>query len=130
MSTPDATRPPTPESPAPPTEDAYARLHASPEFATLRRRFRRFVFPVTVAFLVWYLLYVVAANYLHDLMAYRIGGSNINVGLVFGLLQFVSTFLIAWLYARRAGRDFDPLAAELRAGYDRDIGETREGAAR
>ncbi len=29
---------------------------------------------------------------------------NINVALVFGLLQFVSTFLIAWLYSRYADR--------------------------
>ena len=37
----------------------YDRLHATPEFAELRRRYRGFVFPATVAFLAWYLLYVV-----------------------------------------------------------------------
>jgi uncharacterized membrane protein (DUF485 family) len=36
------------------------------------------------------------------------------VGLVFGLLQFVSTFLITFLYVRFADRRLDPLAAELR----------------
>lgn len=130
MPTPEPTRSDLAEGDVPPAGDAYARLHASPEFATLRRRFRRFVFPVTVLFLAWYLLYVIAANYLHDLMAYRIGGSNINVALIFGLLQFVSTFLIAWLYARKAGRDFDPLASELRAGYEHDAATGREGATR
>jgi uncharacterized membrane protein (DUF485 family) len=40
---------------------------------------------------------------------------NINVALVFGLLQFVSTFLIAGLYARYANNKLDPLAAQLRA---------------
>ena len=40
---------------------------------------------------------------------------NINVALVFGLLQFVSTFLIAWLYARYADRKLDPLADRIRA---------------
>jgi uncharacterized membrane protein (DUF485 family) len=39
---------------------------------------------------------------------------NINVGLVFGLLQFVSTFLIAWWYARWASRKLDPLADQIR----------------
>ena len=38
---------------------------------------------------------------------------NINVALVFGLLQFVTTFLIAWLYARFADRQLDPLADEI-----------------
>ena len=27
-------------------------------------------------------------------------GGNINVALVFGLLQFVTTFVLAWLYAQ------------------------------
>jgi uncharacterized membrane protein (DUF485 family) len=36
------------------------------------------------------------------------------VALVFGLLQFVSTFLIAWLYSRYASRRLDPLAEQLR----------------
>jgi uncharacterized membrane protein (DUF485 family) len=39
---------------------------------------------------------------------------NINVGYVFGLLQFVSTFLIAWLYERHMDNKVDPLAARLR----------------
>ena len=104
---------------------AYDRLHASEEFGELRRRFRRFVFPATVLFLVWYALYVIAANYFHDFMALRIGG-NINVALIFGLLQFVSTFLIAWLYARKAGRDFDPLAERLKQQFDADVSSGRK----
>jgi uncharacterized membrane protein (DUF485 family) len=36
------------------------------------------------------------------------------VAFFFGLLQFVSTFLIAWTYARFADRRIDPTAAELR----------------
>ena len=35
---------------------------------------------------------------------------NINVALIFGLGQFVSTFLIAWLYSRYMNRHVDPLA--------------------
>ena len=38
-----------------------------------------------------------------------------SMALVFGLLQFVSTFLIAWLYVRYADRRLDPLAAQLKA---------------
>ena len=39
---------------------------------------------------------------------------NINVGLIFGLLQFVSTFVITMLYVRYANRKLDPLAEKLR----------------
>jgi uncharacterized membrane protein (DUF485 family) len=43
---------------------------------------------------------------------------NINVALVFGLLQFVTTFLIAWLYARFADRKLDPVADRIRADIE------------
>ena len=94
-------------------DPVYDRLHEMAEFTELRRRYRGFVFPATVAFLVWYLLYVILSNWASDFMGAKLIG-NINVALVFGLLQFVSTFLIAWLYARYAGRHFDPLAERIR----------------
>ena len=39
---------------------------------------------------------------------------NITVGLIFGLLQFVSTFAITIWYVRYADRRLDPLAEQLR----------------
>ena len=39
---------------------------------------------------------------------------NVNRGIVFGLLQFVSTGLITWLYVRHANKKLDPLATEIR----------------
>ncbi|WP_344975787.1 DUF485 domain-containing protein [Salinactinospora qingdaonensis] len=96
-----------------PPEGDWARVQASPEFQELRRRLRTFVFPMTAIFLGWYLLYVLVAAYAHDFMAIKLVG-NINVGLVFGLLQFVSTFVITALYVRFAGRRLDPLGDKIR----------------
>lgn len=92
----------------------YEQVQASPEFAELRRKFRAFVFPVTGAFLVWYFLYVLCAAFAPSFMAHKLVG-NINVGLVFGLLQFVSTFAITIVYVRWADRHFDPEADRIRA---------------
>jgi uncharacterized membrane protein (DUF485 family) len=39
---------------------------------------------------------------------------NINIGLIFGLLQFVSTFVITTIYVSYANRHLDPAAARLR----------------
>lgn len=97
---------------AEPHDPVYDQLHASPEFAELRRRYRSFVFPATVAFLSWYLLYVVLSNWAGDLMDTKVVG-NINVALVLGLLQFATTFLLAWVYSRYSTRRLDPLAREL-----------------
>lgn len=92
--------------------DAYIELQKSDDFVDLRRRFRKFVFPMTALFLAWYFLYVLLAAYAPDFMSHKLIG-NINVGLVFGLGQFVSTFAITVLYVRWADREFDPRAEAL-----------------
>ncbi|GAA2727325.1 DUF485 domain-containing protein [Cellulomonas aerilata] len=94
-------------------ETDYERVQRSAEFQALRRRFRTFVFPMTGLFLAWYLVYVLLAAYATDFMSTRLAG-NITVGLVFGLGQFVSTFVITMLYARWANTHQDPIADELR----------------
>jgi len=88
-------------------------MDADPRFVDLRRRFRNFVFPMTVAFLTWYLLYVVLSAFGRGFMDTKVVG-HLNVAFFFGLLQFVSTFLIAWAYSKFANRRIDPVARELR----------------
>ncbi len=106
MSSTDQGSPPTP---SPDWED----IQQSAEFTELRRRMRGFVFPMTVAFLLWYLLYVLLSDYAHGFMSTKLFG-NITVGLVFGLLQFVSTFVITYLYVRFANRRLDPVSEKIR----------------
>jgi uncharacterized membrane protein (DUF485 family) len=94
----------------------YVELSESAEFEELRSRFRRFAVPATVAFMAWYLLYVVMSNWAHDFMSAQVVG-HVNVAVVFGLLQFASTFLIAILYGRYMNKQVDPLARELDERY-------------
>jgi uncharacterized membrane protein (DUF485 family) len=103
----------TPAPPVFPDEGQYVAVQESAEFGALRKAFRGFVFPTTIAFLTWYGLYVILSAYARDFMSTRVIG-NINVALVFGLLQFASTFLIAWLYAWYADNRLDPVAQRLR----------------
>jgi uncharacterized membrane protein (DUF485 family) len=94
--------------------DPYVEVQQSQEFGQLRKALRGFVFPMTIAFFLWYLLYVVMSAYARDFMDTKVFG-NINVALLFGLLQFLTTFLIAWLYERYSRRRLDPLAEQLKA---------------
>ena len=96
-----------------PIPTVYEEVQRTPEFQELRHRLRRFVFPMSVAFLLWYLLYVLLASYAPAFMSIKLAG-NINVGLVIGLLQFVSTFAITTVYVRYANRRLDPAGAKLR----------------
>ncbi|GGK77941.1 membrane protein [Planomonospora parontospora subsp. parontospora] len=91
----------------------YEQAQASERFQELKRRFRAWTFPMTAAFLAWYLLYVVLSGWARDFMGTKVLG-NINVALIFGFLQFVSTFGIAWAYSRHMEKKIDPIADEIR----------------
>ncbi|MEO5710324.1 MAG: DUF485 domain-containing protein [Nocardioidaceae bacterium] len=94
----------------------YQELHDSDDFKELRQKYRAFAVPYTLAFLAWYLLYVVMSNWATGFMNIKLVG-HINVALVFGLLQFLTTFGIAYLYSRHARTHLDPLAGELEKRY-------------
>ena len=99
----------------------HERVKAGPEFTELRRRLRRRVFPLTAAFLLWYLAYVLLASYAREFMATPVSG-GITTGLLVGLAQFVSTFALTTAYVRFAERRLDPLAAQIRSVVERESG--------
>ncbi|HZA18170.1 MAG TPA: DUF485 domain-containing protein [Pseudonocardiaceae bacterium] len=101
--------------------DPWTTAQHSAEFATLRRKLRGFIFPMTAFFLAWYFLYVLLAAFAPQFMAIKVLG-NINVGLLIGLLQFVTTFAITTAYVRFANKNLDPIGTRIR--------EQIEGAAR
>ena len=92
----------------------FVAIQQSDEFTTLRRRVLLFVFPMTALFLSWYLTYVLASAYAHEFMSTRVFGV-VNIGLLFGMLQFVSTIVLTLAYARYARRRLDPQVDDVRA---------------
>ncbi|MEX2291443.1 MAG: DUF485 domain-containing protein [Mycobacteriales bacterium] len=102
-----------------PVETSYLVMQESPEFQELRRRYRGWVLPVALGALVWYFAYVALAAYAADFMGQRLVG-NINVGLVLGLLQFVSTFAVTALYIRHADKSLDPASQRLREKFEEE----------
>ncbi|MFE7777487.1 DUF485 domain-containing protein [Streptomyces sp. NPDC057445] len=109
----------TDTSPAQLTTEKFADVQESAEFGELRRSYRSFAFPLTVAFIAWYLLYVLLSNYAGGFMGTKVFG-NINVALVLGLAQFATTFLIAWFYARHAADKLDPKADAIKSRMEGD----------
>lgn len=111
----------TPPDQATRHDPVYDRLAATPEFEQLRSRYRGFVIPATAAFLAWYLLYVIMSNWAAGFMNTQVIG-NINVALIFGLLQFVTTFGLAYFYSRFSNAKLDPLARGLEQAYRDEVG--------
>jgi uncharacterized membrane protein (DUF485 family) len=101
------------------TGSQFVAVQASPEFQELRNRLRRFVFPMTAVFLIWYFVYVMLGAFAHDFMATKVWG-DINIGILIGLGQFVTTFLITFIYVRFANRELDPRAAAIRSELEGD----------
>ncbi|MFE2412258.1 DUF485 domain-containing protein [Kitasatospora sp. NPDC059408] len=93
--------------------EVYRTVQASEAFQDIRRSYRSFVFPVSSAFLAWYLAYVAAQAAAPELMRTPVAGP-LNVAWLLGLLQFASTFLLTWLYARNARTKRDRAALGLR----------------
>ncbi len=91
----------------------FAAIRRSPDFLRFRRRLLMFTVPLTVVFFSWYMTYVLLAAYAHDLMSTKVFGS-VNVGLLLGLSQFVTTVVIMLGYVRFAKRRIDPDVAALR----------------
>ncbi|OZM70513.1 clumping factor B, partial [Amycolatopsis antarctica] len=58
-----------------PADDLWQEVHESQDFRELKRRLRVFVFPMTGLFLVWYLLYVLLADYAHGFMSTKVVGN-------------------------------------------------------
>jgi uncharacterized membrane protein (DUF485 family) len=114
----------------PPVVD-YRAIQQSPEFQTLRRTHRNFVFPVLGACLAWYFAYVLLASYAHDFMSTPVFGS-INVAMLLGLAQVVTTFAVTTWYVHFANRRLDPLATEIRDEIEADAApaSATEGANR
>ncbi|MFG2129629.1 DUF485 domain-containing protein [Streptomyces sp. NPDC048751] len=93
--------------------DVYLEVQRSAAFQEVRTRYRRFVLPSFVVFFTWYVGYVVTATTAPGFMARPVAGA-VNVAMLAGLGQFLSTFLLTWGYARHARLRRDRAALELR----------------
>jgi uncharacterized membrane protein (DUF485 family) len=99
-----------------PAEEAVTVAEAvgkDPEMVELEHRHQRFVWPVTIFFLVYYLSLPILAGVAPDLMGTKVFG-QFTFGYLFALSEFLMAFVVAWVYARWAASRMDPLAADLR----------------
>ncbi|MEZ5188544.1 MAG: DUF485 domain-containing protein [Microbacterium sp.] len=103
---------------SPPGGVDYIAVEQSASFVELKRRHRSFVWPLTIAFLVWYFAYVLLSSFAAEFMGTRVWG-DITIGLLLGLGQFVTTFAITMAYVSYANRRVDPLSAEIRGELEK-----------
>ncbi|WP_285516610.1 DUF485 domain-containing protein [Streptomyces sp. NBRC 14336] len=106
--------------------EVYLEVQRSAAFQEVRSQYRRFVVPAVLGFLAWYIGYVVTATTAPALMARPVAGA-VNVAMVAGLAQFLTTFLLTWAYTRHARLRRDRAALELRWDTQEMTRGTRSG---
>ena len=119
--------PTTGRMPAGEAVTATEAVGRDPEMVELEHRHSRFVWPVTIFFLVYYLSLNVLAGTSPGLMGRKLFG-EFTFGYLFALSQFVMAFVVAWVYARWAARRMDPLASDLRHKLRRQRIREKEAA--
>jgi uncharacterized membrane protein (DUF485 family) len=105
--------PTTGRMPAGEAVTATEAVGKDPEMVELEHRHRRFVWPATVFFLVYYMALNILAGTSPGLMGRKLFG-EFTFGYLFALSQFLMAFVVAWVYSRWAASRIDPLATDLR----------------
>ncbi len=94
---------------------AFLEVAESSEYQRLRSSFRRFAFPMTIAGIVMYFLFVLLSIFAVDFMASPVPGlQGLNTGLLIGIALFAVVWIWTALYVRFANKSIDPLAESIR----------------
>lgn len=104
------------EAPAEVSTSAYAAVADTQEYQELRSTFRRFAFPMTIAGLASFFVYVVLSIYAVDFMKQPFAGmQGLTVGFVLGLVQFAVVWIWTAIYVRFMGSKVDPRSERIKA---------------
>ena len=90
----------------------WAAIDADPRFQALHAKKTRFLWGLMIFSVVYYFLLPIGAAYYQDLFKIKVWGP-VNVGIIFALSEFIVAWTIAGVYAVRANKQFDAMAAEI-----------------
>ena len=90
----------------------WAAIDHDPRFQALHKKKTTFLWSLMAISTIYYFMLPIGAAYYPELFKIKVWGP-MNVGILFALSEFVVAWTIAAIYARRANRDFDAMAAEI-----------------
>jgi uncharacterized membrane protein (DUF485 family) len=90
----------------------WAAIDNDPRFQELHRKKMAFLWGLMIFSIVYYFLLPIGAAYFPELFKVKVWGP-VNVGILFALSEFIVAWAIAGIYAWRANREFDSMAAEI-----------------
>lgn len=75
---------------------------------------------MALGFLVWYFTFILLTTFARDFVSTPVIGV-LNVAFVLAILQFVTTFAIAWLYDKYSTKNLDARSEELKAKVESEL---------
>jgi uncharacterized membrane protein (DUF485 family) len=103
---------PPQEAPMSSSQPDWTAIDQDPRFQALHKKKTTFLWGLMLFSIVYYFLLPVGAAYFQELFKIRVWGP-VNVGILFALSEFIVAWTIAGIYARRANREYDAMAAEI-----------------
>ncbi|MFC4169069.1 DUF485 domain-containing protein [Teichococcus aestuarii] len=94
-------------------ETSHERILRSPKFQALVRQRSGFAWILSALMLGLYFGFIVLVAFAKELMAVRIGGSVVTLGILLGLGVIVAAFVLTGIYVVRANSRFDELTRSL-----------------
>ncbi len=91
----------------------------NPDFETLVRERTAFGWGLSIAMLIIYLGFIFLVAFAPGVMAMKVGGGEISLGILLGLCVIVFAVLLTGLYVWRANGRFDALTRNLRRTENR-----------
>ena len=92
----------------------YQAILRSPSFQALVSSRNKFGWTLSILMLVIYLGFILLVAYDKPLLAQKVGGGTISLGIVLGLGVIVSAFVLTGVYVARANGRFDELTEQLK----------------
>ncbi len=92
----------------------YETILRSPSFQALVSSRNRLGWTLSILMLFIYLGFILLVAYDKPLLAQKIGGGTISLGIVLGLGVILSAFVVTGVYVVRANGRFDELTEQLK----------------
>ena len=95
----------------------FQKIASSQDFKEFKRSKSKFLWPIVILFVCYYLALPLMAGYAKDLMGSFVF-SNITFGYLFGISYYIVAWGLAFVYVLRA-RKFDQRASEILSKYSK-----------
>ncbi|HXE50125.1 MAG TPA: DUF485 domain-containing protein [Ramlibacter sp.] len=97
-------------------DDMVQRIAAHPRYQELKSKRSTFGWWLSLAGMVAYYGFILLVAFDKPLLARKIGGGVMTLGMPLGVAVIVFTIIITWIYIRRANSEFDSLTEQIVKG--------------